>query len=65
MKIMKISKYCGSLGDCGGFTGPKQHKHLDTQMFPECPSRSLTEQKKRRHRKHKKSSLDFDITVTS
>jgi hypothetical protein len=47
MQILKLSQM-----DCGGFGGPKGH--LDTQMFPDCPDRSLTKQKHQKHQKHKK-----------
>jgi hypothetical protein len=40
-----------SSNECGGFKPPKKGQHLDTQLFPECPSRSLSEQKKRRKKK--------------
>lgn len=47
MKIYRISQM-----DCGGF-GPAKG-HLDTQLFTDCPSRDLKEQKK--HPKKKKHS---------
>lgn len=49
MKIYKISKveneYTVSQMNCGGYKSPKSHSHLDTQMFPDCPNRSLSTQK--------------------
>lgn len=57
---MKIVKLSGN--DCGGFTGPKKGKHLDTQMFPECEGTEtdrniVTKTVKRR----KKRSVSFNL----
>lgn len=57
MQILKLSQM-----DCGGFGGPKGH--LDTQMFPDCPDRSLTKQKHQKHKKKhtcKKCKKSFNI----
>lgn len=55
MKILKLSQM-----DCGGFSGPKGH--LDTQLFPDCPDRTLTKQKHKK-KKHmcKKCKKSFSV----
>ena len=58
MKIYKLSQM-----DCGGF-GPASGK-LDTQLFPDCPNRSLTKQKHKKKKNKcetcKKAETDFIV----
>jgi hypothetical protein len=54
--------------DCGGFSGPEGH--LDTQMFPDCPDRTLTKQKHKKKKTKKcdtckKSEVDFPVVEAS
>ena len=60
---MKIVKLTGN--DCGGFTGPKPHQHLDTQMFPECAgketSRDIVPKTVKRRNRKKRRAASFNL----